>query len=49
VEKDLVSKYLATGLPVHHIAVVDAALPQVPHTHRHGTQIIASGRIGERQ
>jgi hypothetical protein len=35
---------------VHHIAVVDAALPQVPHTHRHGTQIIASGRrIGERQ
>jgi hypothetical protein len=30
VEKDLINRHLATGLPVHHIAVLDAALAQLP-------------------
>ena len=29
-EKDLINRHLATGLPVHHIAVLDAALAQLP-------------------
>jgi hypothetical protein len=34
------NRHLATGLPVHHIAVLDAALAQLPDAHRHGTPIL---------
>jgi hypothetical protein len=40
VEKDLNHRHLATGLPVHHIAVLDAALAQLPDVHRFGTPIL---------
>jgi len=30
VEKDLTNRHLATGLPVHHITVIRAALRQLP-------------------
>jgi hypothetical protein len=34
------NRHLATGLPVHHITVLDAALAQIPDQHRHGTPIL---------
>jgi Transposase DDE domain group 1 len=42
VEKDLLSRHLATGLPVHHIAVTDLALAQIPDAYRHGVPILVS-------
>ena len=37
VEKDLLSRHLATGLPVHHVTVLRDALRQLPG-HRPGTR-----------
>ena len=43
VEKDLTNRHLATGLPVHHLTVIRAALRQLPgHRagHRPGRKVL---------